>query len=113
MGQGMRARGKGCRIYSWDSYSIVILLEWHLEQCGRCCRHNEGYYEMDISAHSPRPLGSNNTSQITLQMRKSLSWDKTRGILCGDIYFPPLNRERQLTITYERGNPFSQIWGHP
>ncbi|XP_040894166.1 uncharacterized protein syt18b [Toxotes jaculatrix] len=41
----------------------------------------EKYYEMDISAHGPRPLGRNNTSQVTLQMRASLSWDKDWNVL--------------------------------
>lgn len=41
----------------------------------------ERYYEMDISAHGPRLTESNNTGQVPLQMKRSLSWDKDWNIL--------------------------------
>lgn len=68
----------GCRIYCWDSYSIVTLLDQHLEQCRRKMLQAQlrGIMRVDISAHGPRPPGRNNTGQVTLQMRGSLSQDK-------------------------------------
>lgn len=41
----------------------------------------ERYYEMDISAHGPRLAESDNTGQVPLQMKRSLSWDKDWNIL--------------------------------
>lgn len=36
---------------------------------------------MDISAHRPRPLGRNDTSQARLRMRRSLPWDEDWDIM--------------------------------
>lgn len=44
------------------------------------------YYEMDISAHGPHPTGRNNTGQVTLRMRRSLSRDEDWNKLCVVCY---------------------------
>ena len=83
----IRAEGINCRIYCRGSYSIATLLDWYLEQCGRKMLHGttERYYEMDVSAHSPRPPGRNNTGQVTQHMKGSLWWDEDRDELYGEI----------------------------
>lgn len=73
----------GCRIYCWDSYSILTLLDWHLEQCRKkdaTCTIQR-YYETDFPAHVPHQPGRNNTGQVILQMRGSLSWDEDWNVL--------------------------------
>lgn len=52
---------------------------------------------MDISAHGPRLTESDNTGQVPLQMKRSLSWDKDWNIL----YIT--SQDRRIILQLEQG----------